>query len=659
MPGFALRTNTVFDWGGVSFRIDRLPPDGNVLLESVADGGMKLLSREELLAAYSHGQISTNLPNAENQPIALPDFSRPLSDLSPAAQDETRRRQAYLTALFNQGDFVFTKAYLSPLIRDVADTIGDKNPPSATTLYRWVSRYRASKDARSLVPRVDRRGTRNLRQDQEVLAYANDAIQEAFDTSPRATAGNIYSRLSAKIEAANLRRLPEHALKKPSLRTVYRMLARIEAYDQVLLRNGQSAADKRFRINKAGVKVGAILERVEIDHTPLDLFLIDERSWLPLGRPILTVAVDHYSRMLLGYFLGFDGPSSKAVMAALRHAVLPKGPVTEAIEGLKVEHTWPCYGRPDVLVVDNGLEFHGDDLDSVAFDLGCRIQYCPKHQPWFKGVVERYLGTINNSFVRQIPGTSFARLHLRGDYDPQKNAVLTLAEFKHLFEKWVLDVYAQQVHRGIGTTPWAKWQEGMSRRTLELPPDLQDLQRRIGLVCERSVRRDGIWLNGIAYSGDALRPILRAFDVGVRVRVLYDPEDLGEIQVWGPNDEKPVTVPAVDQAFASGLTVRQNELIRERMRTEGTASEDREASHRAKHQIAECIQELMSSRKQRQRRQAAALRGMTSNKPDARPAVAPVPPPAKRIKAKPKLLPSQQVTDTPPVAAYSAFQLKR
>lgn len=78
------------------------------------------------------------------------------------------------------------------------------------------------------------------------------------------------------------------------------------------------------------------------------------------------------------------------------------------------------------MVVDNGMEFHGNDLDSVAYDLGIRIQFCPKHQPRFKGVVERYLGTCNRFFAHQLPGTSLSRWHLRGDYDPLKHAVLII-----------------------------------------------------------------------------------------------------------------------------------------------------------------------------------------------------------------------------------------
>ncbi|MEL4419744.1 integrase, partial [Shewanella algae] len=72
------------------------------------------------------------------------------------------------------------------------------------------------------------------------------------------------------------------------------------------------------------VQTTRILERVEIDHTPLDLFLVDDRTGLPCGRPTLTMCLDHFSKMPLGYHLSFSAPSLGAVIGALRHAVLPK-----------------------------------------------------------------------------------------------------------------------------------------------------------------------------------------------------------------------------------------------------------------------------------------------------------------------------------------------
>jgi putative transposase len=270
------------------------------------------------------------------------------------------------------------------------------------------------------------------------------------------------------------------------------------------------------------------------------------------------------------------------------------------------------------MVVDNGLEFHSDSLDSVAFDLGIRIQFCPKHEPRFKGAVERYLKTINYFFAHQLPGTSLAKLSDRRDYDSQKHALLTLAEFKQIFQKWVLDVYAQTIHRGCHQTPWSRWQEGKCRREPELPSSVCDLQRRIGQVTERGLTPSGVVLKGIRYNSDELAPLLRAYGSGTKVRVLYDSEDLGEIQIWGPDAQEPISVPALNQTYARGLTLLQNDLIRQSVRENGLSDQDSSALERARQVITETVDALLSSRKQRDRRRAAAILGQTSRKDDTR-----------------------------------------
>ena len=614
MTGFAFRKNMVFNWSGVNFRIERAHENGDILLERTGDGAMSVRTREDLLKDYREGKIVAVAHVEIGATPAIRSFSRPLCDLSATVQHEAARRRHYLQRICSAGNVVFTKTRLWPLILIAAAEINDAQPPSTTTIYRWHRRYCRDKDSRALIPRTDLRGPRAIRQGERILQLASDAIDEACKASPMASGQGIYTRLITKIDAENRFLAEKGQLKAPSLRTVYRMLLRIDAFDRTVLREGKIEAEKKFAIVKAGVKTSQILERVEIDHTPLDLFLIDERSKLPLGRPTLTVVIDHYSRMLLGFHLSFGNPSTAAVMGALRHAILPKGTLHNVIPELAPKHDWVCYGRPDVMVVDNGMEFHGNDLDSVAYDLGIRIQFCPKHQPRFKGVVERYLGTCNRFFAHQLPGTSLSRWHLRGDYDPLKHAVLTLSEFHQLFQKWVLDVYAQTIHRGTRETPWARWHQGLQRREPELPESANALEQRIGLVEERTLRADGILLHGIQYSGDTLGPMLRTFGPGTKVRVLFNPEDLGEIKVWGPNSPDPVSVLALDQTYARDLTFLQNKLIRAAAREKGASQQNAGALYVAKQSIVSAVETLMDSRKQKDRRRAAEIIGSSTSK---------------------------------------------
>jgi putative transposase len=299
----------------------------------------------------------------------------------------------------------------------------------------------------------------------------------------------------------------------------------------------------------------------------------------------------------------------------LRHAVLPKTLAPPALKTITVEGSWPSYGLPWALVCDNGLEFHGVDIEAIAMDLGMTLVYCPKRQPRFKGTIERFLKTINYYFAHQLPGTSFARFHQRGDYDPDKQALLTFGEFRHIFEKWLVDVYAQTVHRGIGTTPFQRWMESAAVYEPKLPDSVQMLQRRIGQHVERKLRRTGLELYGIRYNSDELNAIVRRYGEGVSARVVFDPDDLGEVQIWGPGDADPIGVRALNFEYARGLTVRQHELIREKQREDGAGAQDMVALQRAREQIAASVQELMISRKLRARRRSATIRGISSTKP--------------------------------------------
>jgi putative transposase len=617
MIGFTFRPNMVFEWNGVSYRIVKLEKNDDVLLESLIGTGLSIEKKDNLLKEYLAGNISVKkINNPLRDKFDPPLFTRPLDELSEKLRAEVNRRCHYLEKIFTKTHPVFTDDYLTPIIQEVALEMNDKKPPSYRTVGRWYKLYQKNQDNRALIPRTDLRGSKLLKQHDRILQLLSEALEEEFNKTPQAATPNIHDKLTQKIENENKARLGVEKLIVPSLKTLYRMLERLEVYEMVLLKEGKAAADRRFRIFKYRTKTSRILERAEIDHTPLDLFIVDERTWLPLGRPTLTVVIDHYSRMLLGYYLTFDSPSAAALMGALRHAILPKQLAELVIPNVKINHTWPCYGLPEFMAVDNGLEFHGIDFESVAFDLGIRIQACPKHQPRFKGVVERYLKTINYNFASQIPGASFSRFYQRGDYDPLKSAILTFAQFKQVFEKWVVDVYAQKLHRGIGTTPWAKWHESLPDNEPTLPPDLQTLQRRIGKVEERKLRPDGILVNGIRYNGDNLAPILMAYDAGIRVRLVYDPEDLGEIQVWGPDSPEPVAVKALDWEYAKGLTEKQNEFVRQILKEQGKKAENRAELVRARNELASAVESLMISPKQKKRQQSGALRGFTSSRPN-------------------------------------------
>lgn len=66
--------------------------------------------------------------------------------------------------------------------------------------------------------------------------------------------------------------------------------------------------------------IGTILEQVQIDHTVIDVIVVDERERQPTGRPYLTVAIDVYSRCIIGMVVTLEAPSAVSVGLCLAHA---------------------------------------------------------------------------------------------------------------------------------------------------------------------------------------------------------------------------------------------------------------------------------------------------------------------------------------------------
>ncbi|CAM5784203.1 hypothetical protein CCAE64S_01315 [Castellaniella caeni] len=608
MTRFAFQKNCRFEHEDTGYLVQKINPDqASVVAERVHDGQIFCFTIEKLLTSYTEGTLKFIDAIADTEKTLL--YKKPITDLNSQAQRELDRRLAYVTAIREAAPYSITPEAVIPIRDAVAQKIGDDDKPSFISLYRWVGSVALHGDFRALIPRYDRRGHRHSRQDDRILELFDEAVQKAFATSPRATVKMVRDIFIALVSQENSLRPKGQKYKIPCRATCYRLFSCLDAYEQTVLREGKRIATRKFKLAGVGAETSRILERVEIDHTPLDLFLIDENTQLPLGRPTLTIILDHYSRMLLGYHLGFNAPSTSAVLAALRHAILPKQKRKSKI-GLEITGDWPCYGIPEALVVDNGLEFHSQALEHLAFNLGMRIQYCPKKEPQFKGCVERYLKTINYTFSHLVPGTSFAKFYERGDYDPQEHAVLTLTEFRELFEKWVIDVYAQTVHGTLGTTPLEKWNSSAKAYMPRLPKSPQQLINDIGIPCKRHLRHDGIRLHGLYYSSEDLAPVLRKFGPGIELTVSYDPNDLGSIRVFDPDSNEVVhTAYAKNFDYANGLMLDQHRLIRQELVRQGRSAEDPVALAQEQQALREKIAELAVSKKHSKRRLAARLRG--------------------------------------------------
>ncbi|MCY7369758.1 MAG: hypothetical protein LH479_02535 [Polaromonas sp.] len=71
-------------------------------------------------------------------------------------------------------------------------------------------------------------------------------------------------------------------------------------------------------------RVDRALEVVQFDRRPVDDIVVDEAHRLPIGRYWLTLAIDVTTRVVVGFYVSLEAPSSTSVALCLRQAVLPK-----------------------------------------------------------------------------------------------------------------------------------------------------------------------------------------------------------------------------------------------------------------------------------------------------------------------------------------------
>jgi len=289
---------------------------------------------------------------------------------------------------------------------------------------------------------------------------------------------------------------------------------------------GAKTARERYdRVNHAPDTEQA-LQRVQVDHTPVDLIVVDEINRKPLGRPWLSLVIDNASRMVCGFLLSMIPPSSISVALALTHSVVPKD-LWQADRELSFE--WPVCGLPELVFMDNAKEFHAEALRSAAQEYGIDLEFRPLGRPHFGGHIERLVGTMMGA-VHLIPGTTFSNIAERGDYSSAKNAVMTLPALERWFALQV-HVYHSTIHSSLKITPLAAWKQAVAARETPIRRISESNQHTFFLDLlpgeRRKIRRDGIRLFNIHYWHNVLSPL--AGRIGAPVLVKYDPRDLSTI----------------------------------------------------------------------------------------------------------------------------------
>lgn len=353
------------------------------------------------------------------------------------------------------------------------------------------------------------------------------------------------------------------------------------------------------------------LDWLQIDHTPVDLIIVDPIDRLPIGRPWITVAIDVFSRCIAGFHLSLEAPSSTSVGLCLTMVATDKSPWLQERD---IEAHWPIVGKPQRLGVDNASEFH-----SAAFERGCvqhniTIEWRPAGLPHFGGIIERVIGTLMQ-LVHALPGTTFSNPTMRGDYDSDKTACLTLEELERWLAVAITKYYHLRPHEGIDNEiPLHRYEQGLQKlsnanKTLSIPRDPRTFLIDFLPVVRRSLQRDGITIDHITYYSNSLRPWIQLRNQPTPLLIRRDPRDLSRIFVLDEENNLYLEVP-YRMLSRPAITLWEHKLARKRLREQRQIAVD-EAS------LFSAIDEMREIERKSETLTRTARRNRTRRKTDS------------------------------------------
>ncbi|WP_043307905.1 DNA-binding domain-containing protein [Pseudomonas sp. ML96] len=331
--------------------------------------------------------------------------------------------------------------WLEPLMfrrRSVAEigAVAEELLTSQPTVYRWLNKLEESRNIRCLLRR--RRGDAGTKRlSTEVEAAIQQVIKEKYLKAEKPSPTAAYRELEDKCR--------ELGLQCPAKGTFLSRLNEIPPFDRELARNGENAASK-YRANGGSLPgVNGLYSLWQIDHTWVDIELVDSVDRVAIGRPWITVVIDTFTRMVVGWYISFDPPGTIATGLAITNAILPKD---NWMRDLGVNYDWPCQGKPRVIHSDNAKEFQGRALEAASQEHGFEFRFRKKKKPQYGAYIERYLGTLNTR-IHEISGTTFQNVGAKAEYDSAGNAVLTLENFEKWLAHLILGEYHVEIHSGL------------------------------------------------------------------------------------------------------------------------------------------------------------------------------------------------------------------
>jgi len=284
--------------------------------------------------------------------------------------------------------------------------------------------------------------------------------------------------------------------------------------------------------------------------------LVSQKTGKSLGRPWLSLAIDAFTRRIVGIYLSFDPPSYRSNMMLLRDIVRRHRRL------------------PQFIVVDNGADFRSEDFKRFAELMRIHVRYRPAGNPRHGSVMERIFGRIHTEYVHNLAGNTKALKDVRqttGKFLPSRLAEWTLESLYLGIEYWAFTYYDNAEHSALGLSPCEAFNRSIAssgvraHRIVTLTKDFLILTcPTVGRLGQRKVdRQRGIKVhsNYHYWCPEFRDPKLHGRSLPVR----YDPWDSATVYVQ--IDKRWVAAQCKSLTALGQLTEKERELFSTEMRS--------------------------------------------------------------------------------------------
>jgi hypothetical protein len=283
----------------------------------------------------------------------------------------------------------------------------------------------------------------------------------------------------------------------------------------------------------------------QIDATVGNFYLVSRynEDWI-IGKPVIYAIIDVFSRMIVGLYVGLEGPSWLGAMMALSNAASDKVEFCKEYGITIDEEAWPTSFLPEAIIGDRG-EMESRKVQNLINSLQVDIKNTPPFRADWKGIIEKHFDTTNEIVKPFVPGYVDTTYRERGTKDYRLDAKLDIYEFTQVIIQCALthnkehhmDYFLRSedmIRDDVKPIPIEIWNWGIKNRSGSLRRFPEDIVK-LNLMPEDkvTVTEKGLKFKQLYYSCDSAvgdRWFEKARSVGSwKLSISYDPRNLNYI----------------------------------------------------------------------------------------------------------------------------------